>query len=386
MAVETTDAPVAGVSEATAWERGNATLPLGAAVGDLVQPDGRGTQRPRTMPPGARESERSGTVETVHAEAPASETQESGADGELDAKTRSWFSDLIMLSKPRIVVMIVITAAASGAIAGGSIGAFAWLCLLVGTGLVAASAGAANQIWERVIDGQMNRTARRPLPAGRMKTAPAVVACVASGLIGTGLLGATVGLMPGLVGVTTWALYVFVYTPMKVRTAWNTTVGAVAGALPVFMGYTACGGSLSDATGWFLFGILACWQFPHFMAIAWLYRRDYAKAGFHMTTTVRQSVQRAGRDAGWQSVAGAIGMTLASLSCMACSWGSNEDAVSGMVAGIAVVLVLVSGWPLLGVARKFLNQPDDKTARKMLRWSLVVLPIHLLLVTVSFII
>ncbi len=280
------------------------------------------------------------------------------------------WSDFVQLTKPRIVVMILITTIMTAMIAAGGFvpwGQLAWL--LIGTGMVAASAGAANQVWERIIDRNMSRTARRPLPAGRLGTRTASIYTAVLGIAGTGLL-ATFGITPALAGVATWALYVLVYTPMKTRTAWNTTVGAVAGALPVLIGYTALGGTLADATGWLLVGVLAAWQYPHFMSIAWMYRRQYGEAGFRMTTTVEPT----GRSAGWQSIVG----SLALIACGVTLCLLPGVSVFGVIAS---ALVVASAYPMLKASWRFAAAPGDVLARKLLRSSLLVLPAVLAIVT-----
>ena len=280
-------------------------------------------------------------------------------------------SDYLQLTKPRIVVMILVTTCAtamigaSGFVAAGSLG---WL--LLGTAAIAGSAGAGNQIWERVIDSRMTRTANRPISSGRMSPIPAVVFATALAAIGTAVLATKCGRTPAAVGVATWLLYVLVYTPMKVRTAWNTTVGAVAGALPVLIGFTATGGQLTEWTGWLLVGVLVAWQYPHFMSIAWMYRRQYQEAGFKMTTTEEPT----GRSAGWQSIVGSavligMGVTLCWL----------PVGLSGAIAGS--IAVVAAAWPMLRASMRFARCPDDATARALLRSSLLVLPAVLAVVT-----
>ena len=291
--------------------------------------------------------------------------------------------DMVEMTKPRIVTMILVTTVASAwmAIASQSLAGLSlaqWVWLLIGTGLVAGSAGAANQVWERVIDTLMPRTASRPMASGRMSLAFGVFFTASAGLIGTALLSVVFGPVPALVGAATWVLYVMIYTPMKTRTAWNTTVGAVAGALPVFIGYTAAGGEMSALTGWMLFGVLAAWQYPHFMAIAWLYRRQYDEAGFQMTTTIEPT----GRDAAWQSIVGTITLAICGVTlCMAPS-GQLMITAAAMVTSL---LTVIACWPLMKASLRFQKSRDDITARKMLRWSLVVLPAVLLVTTLRMI-
>jgi protoheme IX farnesyltransferase len=291
---------------------------------------------------------------------------------EATKSTPSVFQDYIQLTKPRIVVMILVTTIATAFIGAGAIVSgidLAWL--MIGTAAVAGSAGAANQIWERSIDRRMIRTANRPLPSGRQQTIPAVVFMTVLGIVGTGVLTAKFGPLPALAGLATWLLYVLVYTPMKTRTAWNTTVGAVAGALPVLIGYTATGGQINDWTPWLLVGVLVAWQYPHFMSIAWMYRRQYAEAGFCMTTTVEPT----GRSAGWQSIAGSIAL----IACAVILCFIPNGVIGAIVGAIAVV---AASTPMLSASIRFAENPNDQQARKLLRSSLLVLPAVLAVVTI----
>lgn len=283
----------------------------------------------------------------------------------------SLLSDYVQLTKPRIVVMILVTTCATAMLgAGGLVLASDLIWLLLGTAAVAGSAGAANQIWERVIDSRMTRTSNRPLPSGRVALVPAVLYTAMLGVAGTGLLALKFGTIPAAVGLATWALYVLVYTPMKTRTAWNTTVGAVAGAIPVLIGYTALGGSLADATGWLLVGVLVAWQYPHFMSIAWMYRRQYGEAGFRMTTTEEPT----GRSAGWQSIVGSMVLIF-------CGFTLCWLPTGWLPATVASLAVLAAAWPMLMASIRFAKSPDDVRARKLLRSSLLVLPAVLAVVT-----
>ena len=285
-------------------------------------------------------------------------------------------SDYIQLTKPRIAVMILVTTIASVLIAsGGSYPLIEMLWLLLGTGLVAGSAGAANQVWERNLDHFMPRTAVRPLPSQRMSVVHAIGFTAVTGCIGSAILFQFAGVLPMLAGIATWLLYVLVYTPMKTRTSMNTTVGAIAGALPIMIGHTAGGGTLDDPVGWLLVGILAAWQYPHFMAIAWLYRRQYDEAGFCMSTTVDPS----GRSAGLQSIFG-------SLAIAACGVGICILAGFTSSGIFASVLVALACYPLINISLRFLRSPEDAVARKMLRVSLLVLPVVLVIVTLRVLI
>jgi protoheme IX farnesyltransferase len=241
---------------------------------------------------------------------------------------------------------------------------------MLGTAAVAASAGAANQVWERTIDCRMTRTAMRPLPDGRLSVVSAAAFTATLAVAGTAVLAVKFGTVPALAGAVTWLIYVLVYTPMKTRTQWNTTVGAIAGALPVMIGYTATGGSLLDATGWLLVGVLVAWQYPHFMAIAWMYRRQYQEAGFCMTTTVEPT----GRSAAIQSILGSLALMACGIAL--CFLPAGLPTAIG--AALAVTLVC---FPMFKASLRFAADPSDAAARKLLRSSLLVLPAVLLVVT-----
>jgi len=286
--------------------------------------------------------------------------------------------DLWELTKPRIVMMILVTTLVAASVAAGGVVPLALVAnLLVGVALIAGSAGAMNQVWERRIDSRMERTRRRPLPSGRITPLVAAMFSTLLGMVGTAYLVVTCGWVPALVGVATWITYVPIYTPLKTRSAWNTTVGAVSGALPILIGYTAAGGSLLDIRGWLLFGVLAAWQYPHFMAIAWLYRRQYGDAGFQMTTTVEPT----GRSAGWQSVAGMVIL----LGCLVAL--AVLQPMPGTISTLFFAACLVGvSFPMTRAAMRFAADRNDGTARKLLRASLLQLPTSLLLVTAAAIV
>jgi protoheme IX farnesyltransferase len=179
---------------------------------------------------------------------------------------------------------------------------------LAGTALVAAGAAALNQLLEREYDAKMRRTQNRPLPAGHLEPATVMIfgaVCATAGLI---YLALAVNLLTSVIGAVTLVSYLFIYTPLKRVTWLNTTVGAVPGALPPLMGWTAARGEL-NGEGWALFAILALWQMPHFMAIAWIYRAEYAKAGFKMLPVVDPDGCRTGQ----QAVSHALALLFASL-------------------------------------------------------------------------
>lgn len=162
-----------------------------------------------------------------------------------------------------------------------------WLLIhtLIGTGLIASGTAALNQWYERDADLLMRRTSARPLPSGRMKAPQALWFGIALAAVGFAELAYYVNLLSALLGAFTLGSYLFVYTPLKQRSHLSTVIGALPGAMPPLMGYAASSGSLT-AEGWTLFAILFLWQFPHFLAIAWMYREDYARAGIRMLPVV----------------------------------------------------------------------------------------------------
>lgn len=191
----------------------------------------------------------------------------------------SRIADYAELTKPRITLMVVLTTAAGYYLgADGTIDLLVLLHALLGTGIIAAAASALNQVLERDSDARMVRTRTRPLPAGRMETQAALGFGLALAIVGSVYLALAVNLLTAAIGGATMALYVLVYTPLKRVSSLCTIVGAVPGALPPVMGWTAATGALS-AEAWVLFAILFFWQLPHFLAIAWNYREDYARGG-----------------------------------------------------------------------------------------------------------
>jgi protoheme IX farnesyltransferase len=197
-------------------------------------------------------------------------------------------SDLLALTKPRITLMAVLTVAAGFALAApASLGAWtvgtwsSFFHVLIGSALVAGGTNALNQLLERDVDALMQRTAGRPLPAGRLDPRVAGTFAIGAGTLGVAYLAVLVNMTTALIAAATLLSYVLVYTPLKRRTTLATLIGAVPGALPIVGGWTAAGGTLSERAG-VLFAILFFWQLPHFLALSWIYREDYARAGLRM--------------------------------------------------------------------------------------------------------
>ena len=204
--------------------------------------------------------------------------------------------DYLELSKSRIVLMVLITTAAGYAIGARPFDAIALLHTLIGTALVAAGTNALNQYVERDRDAMMKRTRHRPLPAGRVSANAALIYSIGVSIIGTLYLGFLVNWLTAFLGAFTLATYIFVYTPLKRVSTICTLIGAIPGAIPPLMGWTAATGRLGLA-GWIVFGILLFWQLPHFMAISWLYREDYGRGGFVMLSVRDESGKAVARQA-----------------------------------------------------------------------------------------
>ncbi len=233
---------------------------------------------------------------------------------------------------------------------------------LFGTALVAGGAAALNQLLEREFDAKMRRTATRPLPSGRLQ--PATVAifggvCSVAGLIYLALL---VNLLTSVIGAVTLVSYLFIYTPLKRVTWTNTLVGAIPGALPPLMGWTAARNELGG-DGWALFAILAFWQLPHFFAIAWMYRDEYAKAGFVMLPNVEADGSRTGQ----QAVINTVVLFAASL----------LPFFFKMAGTVYLVAAIVLGAAFLFFAIQFSRQLTIGRARQLFLASIIYLPLLL---------
>ena len=202
----------------------------------------------------------------------------------INAFERPWA--YVVLTKPDVTFLVVITTVAGFYL--GSAGPMDWARLahtLFGTLLVAGGTAALNQYVERDMDAVMRRTAARPLPTGTLKPNEVLIFGVVTIILGASWLAFTVNALAALIAFATSVSYLGLYTPLKTRTTLATAVGAIPGALPPLIGWAAARGSLSEG-GWILFAILFVWQFPHFMAIAWMYREDYARAGIQMLPVV----------------------------------------------------------------------------------------------------
>jgi protoheme IX farnesyltransferase len=219
---------------------------------------------------------------------PISSAREISADAMSSATVR----DLLDLAKPRITSMVVFTTAMGVWLAPGAIGAARTVVLLFGTALLVGSANTLNCWYERETDGLMLRTRHRPLPSGRLDPAIALALGAGCGVVAVALLAWAVNPLTALLGAIAHTTYVLVYTPLKKISPWALEIGAIPGAIPPLMGWTAATGTLS-LPGWFLFGILFFWQIPHFLAIAIYLEDDYRRGGLKVLSVTRGPVSAA---------------------------------------------------------------------------------------------
>ncbi len=270
--------------------------------------------------------------------------------------------EFVALTKLGITGMVGVTTALGFAIASGT--GPVLLHVLVGTALVAAGANALNMLLEREADGKMPRTENRPLPAGRLTPAEALALGVVLSAVGTAYLIFLVNPLAASLAAISLGTYLFVYTPLKSRTSLSTFVGAVTGALPPMIGWAAAGNGLGTGA-WVLFLILFFWQMPHFLAIAWKYRDDYASAGYRMLTVDDPDGSATGRQV--------IVQTLALLVV------TVVPAITGMAGPIYLTGALALGAGFLAVGYLFSIRPTKLSARRLFLFSNLYLPALLIL-------
>ncbi|MGE0480187.1 MAG: heme o synthase [Phycisphaerae bacterium] len=285
------------------------------------------------------------------------------------ARRHTTIGDFCTLAKARLSALVVATSAvgylmaASGPISGARL-----LITVLGTALAAASANAFNQIVEVERDRRMVRTRQRPLPAGRLTRRAAITFAVITGVAGPLLLAGLVNMLTAGLALLCLAIYVLVYTPMKTRSPGNTLVGAVCGALPPMMGWAAVTGGL-ELGAWLLGGVLFVWQIPHFLALAWLYRDDYARGGFRMLPLY--------------DPAGGLTCQVTLLYCLTL-----------IPLGLMFTLAGLSGWffaagsvplagLLVGLSLRHYRARDAAAARALFRATLLYLPLFKLLLVLD---
>lgn len=289
--------------------------------------------------------------------------------GEGRQGTRGILADLWELTKPGITGLVLVTTAVGFYLAStGPPDAVLALHALWGTGLLAAGTNALNQFAERDIDAGMRRTRTRPLPAGRLRPGTALAYSVGISAMGAVHLAVFVNPLTALLGVAALVIYIFVYTPLKRVTPLCTVVGAVPGAIPPMMGWTAVRGEL-DLAALVLFGIVFLWQMPHFYAIAWLYRQDYARAGFPMLPVVDGGDQRTAR----QILIYTVALLVVSL----------LTSVLGLTGAIYFVGALSLGLAFLALGVGLARNRTGLGARRLFFGSIIYLPVLLILMVLD---
>ncbi len=277
----------------------------------------------------------------------------------LPAAARS--RDYAALAKPRLNMLVVASTLAGYAMAAGEPLGFVRVCgLLLGTGFVAGGASAFNQVIERDLDALMRRTRTRPLPGHRLQPIEGLLFATAITLAGVLLIVASSNLLAAAVALATLVIYVAIYTPLKRKTSFSTVIGAIPGALPPIIGWAAVANEL-PVKAWLLFGIMFLWQLPHFLAIAWMYRDDYARAGFPMLPVIEPD----GRSTGRQSVVYAAALLPVSLAPTPMHMAGDVYFAGALILGIF----------FLWTAIRFARTRDVKDARRLFFGSLAYLPL-----------
>lgn len=278
-------------------------------------------------------------------------------------------SDWIELAKPRITGLVLVTTGVGYVIASGAgIEWFGLAGVLVGTGLASSGAAAMNHVVERDVDSLMRRTMNRPIPTGRISATQGLVYGLGLAIAGVAVLAWVANPATAFLAVATIALYVGVYTPLKRRTPLNTLVGAIPGAIPPVMGWTAVTGRIEPGA-WVLFAILFLWQLPHFLAIAWMFRDDYARADLRMLPVVDPDGGSTGRAVALYSVA----LIPVSLS----------PTLLGMAGSVYFFGALALGLGFFGCGLAMAVRRERRGARRLLLASVTYLPALLLLLVID---
>ncbi|MCL4126754.1 UNVERIFIED_CONTAM: hypothetical protein GTU68_029691, partial [Idotea baltica] len=280
------------------------------------------------------------------------------------------YSAYLELAKPSILKLVLVTTALGYFLAKNEFSGFLILFYtLIGTALACGGAGALNHYIERDLDSKMKRTACRPIPSGLIAPNDALAFGILLVIFGTAFLVWQVNLLTGFLALMTAFLYVFVYTPLKRITWLNTFIGAIPGAIPPMGGWAAATGGL-ELGAWALFLILFVWQHPHFFAIAWMYRDDYKKAGFKMLPSIDEDGTRTFKQIIYYSV------LLIPVSLLPTFLGltSFVYAIGALIIG---VLLLITGFEVSRLR-------TTKAAGKLLRGTVIYLPILFVLIILDF--
>jgi protoheme IX farnesyltransferase len=283
------------------------------------------------------------------------------AEAVVPATVKTRAGAYLELTKPRITFLIALTSAAGFCLGSrGAVNYVQFVHAIIGIALLSSGIATLNQFMERDLDALMRRTADRPLPSGRLFPFEALWFGVTLTLMAEAYLALFVNVLTALLGLTVIAGYLFVYTPLKTRTSLSTALGAFPGAMPPLMGWTAARGEI-DVAAWVLFAILFLWQFPHFLAIAWMYREDYGRAGIRMLPVVEPD----GRVTGQQIIAYSLMLLPVSLLPAVLGLSGKVYLVSALVLGILFVVCSV---------RAALSK-SNQHARQLLLASVLYLPI-----------
>jgi protoheme IX farnesyltransferase len=276
---------------------------------------------------------------------------------------KSRIAVLSELIKARLTMLVLLTTLVGFyAASRGALDLTLLFNTMLGTALVASGAAALNQLLERDFDARMERTEDRPLPSGRMQPSTVLLLGATCGGLGLIYLAFAVNLLTALLGAITLASYLFVYTPLKRVTTLNTIIGAIPGALPPLMGWVAARNEITRG-GWALFAILFFWQLPHFLAIAWIYRDQYARAGFVMLPVIDPLGERTGRQA--------VSHTLGLLPISLCPY------ILRMAGPTYLFGALALGLAFLWFAIQFSRRLSIRSARQLFLASILYLPLLL---------
>ncbi|MEP6809014.1 MAG: heme o synthase [Chthoniobacterales bacterium] len=287
-----------------------------------------------------------------------------GDDEPRRAETKSSvLGDLAELVKARLTLLVLLTTAVGFYLgADRELNFLALFHAVFGTALAAAGAAALNQWWERRLDGMMDRTRDRPVPAGRMSPRKALLVGAGLSLAGVAYLAFASNTLSAFLAASTVAIYVLAYTPLKQISSVNTLVGAIPGALPPMIGWAAATGNL-EGPAWSLFAIMFCWQMPHFFAIAWMYREDYARGGFQMLS----------RD----DVTGVRSASQGVLFCMLLLIMTGTPFYVRLVTQIYLPIALALGVWFTFMAMQFHRKRTIASARALFLTSIIYLPLLL---------
>ena len=277
------------------------------------------------------------------------------------AATRSRTSDFVALTKPRLNLLVVATTA-GGYFMGAApeVTALGLLNVTLATALVAGGSAAFNQVMERKVDALMDRTRRRPVAEGRLTPRDSLLFAGALSLAGLVWLALTTTVLASVVALVTLLTYVVLYTPLKLRTSFATVVGAIPGALPPMIGWAAATDTLSREA-WVLFAIIFLWQMPHFLAIAWLFKDDYGRAGFPMLPVLEPD----GRSTGYQVAVYASALLPVSL----------VPSMMGLAGMVYFGVALALGLAFLAVSLRFAVTRTRRDARVLFFTSIAYLPL-----------